>query len=258
MSTRSLIDLQDLTHTYVSRTEANTAIQGITLSVSDGEFISLVGPSGCGKSTILSCIAGLIKPTSGDIVINGKKINGPSPKVGYMLQSDYLFEWQTIRDNALVGLKVMEKLNKENEKYVNYLLHEMGLSDYKQHYPSQLSGGMRQRAALVRTLVTNPDILLLDEPFSALDYQTRLKLEDLIFETLKKHEKTAILVTHDIGESIAMSDRIIILDRNPGRVKEEVIVPDSIRNTLPFHAREVEGYHELFHKIWKELDDNAN
>jgi NitT/TauT family transport system ATP-binding protein len=256
MSTHSLISLQEITHTYVSKTEANTAIQDITLSVTEGEFISIVGPSGCGKSTILSCIAGLILPTAGDVLIDGKKIKGPSPKVGYMLQSDYLFEWQTIKDNALIGLKVMGKLNKENEKYANYLLNEMGLSDYKQHYPSQLSGGMRQRAALVRTLVTNPDILLLDEPFSALDYQTRLKLEDLVFETLKKHEKTAILVTHDIGESIAMSDKIIILDHNPGRVKEVISIPETIRNTLPFHAREAEGYHELFHKIWKELDTN--
>lgn len=258
MSTHSLISLQDITHTYVSKSEANIAIKDITLSVYKGEFISIVGPSGCGKSTILSCIAGLIIPTNGDVVINGKKIKGPSPKVGYMLQSDYLFEWQTIKDNALIGLKVMGKLNKENEKYANYLLNEMGLSDYKEHYPSQLSGGMRQRAALVRTLVTNPDILLLDEPFSALDYQTRLKLEDLVFETLKKHEKTAILVTHDIGESIAMSDKIIILDHNPGRVKEVIPIPEAIRNTLPFHAREVEGYHELFHKIWRELDNHED
>jgi NitT/TauT family transport system ATP-binding protein len=258
MSTPLLIELHHITHTYVTRSEAKTAIEDISLSVAKGEFVSIVGPSGCGKSTILSCIAGLIRPTNGEVMINKKKIVGPSPKVGYMLQSDYLFEWQTIQKNVLVGLKVMNKLSKENEKYANYLIHEMGLSEYKNHYPSQLSGGMRQRAALVRTLVTNPDILLLDEPFSALDYQTRLKLEDLVYETLKKHEKTAILVTHDIGESIAMSDKIIILDSNPGEIKEEVTVPEHIRHALPFHAREKEGYHELFRKIWKELDQDES
>jgi NitT/TauT family transport system ATP-binding protein len=258
MPTHSLIELHHLTHTYVTKSEAKTAIEDIHLSVAEGAFISLVGPSGCGKSTILSCIAGLIRPTSGEVRIKGKKINGPSPQVGYMLQSDYLFEWQTIQENVLVGLRVMGKFSTESKKHANYLLHEMGLSEYKDHYPSQLSGGMRQRAALVRTLVTNPDILLLDEPFSALDYQTRLKLEDLVFETLKKHEKTAILVTHDIGESIAMSDKIIVLDNDPGKFKQEVQIPEHIRHSLPFHARDKEGYLELFHKIWKELDQNES
>lgn len=256
MSFDHAIVLNKVTHTYVSKAEANVAVENINLTIDEGEFISLVGPSGCGKSTILSCIAGLIKPTSGDILIDNKKIEKPSAKVGYMLQQDYLFEWQTILANVLIGLKVMRKTSPESEKYANYLLHEMGLSEYKQHYPSQLSGGMRQRAALVRTLVSNPDILLLDEPFSALDYQTRLKLEDLVVETLQKHEKTAILVTHDIGEAIAMSDRIIILDRNPGRVKEVIEVPDNIRTSLPFYAREQSGYHELFRRIWKELDED--
>jgi NitT/TauT family transport system ATP-binding protein len=134
--------------------------------------------------------------------------------------------------------------------HANFLLQEMGLAEYKDHYPSQLSGGMRQRAVLVRTLVTNPDILLLDEPFSALDYQTKLRLEDLVFTTLKKHRKTAILVTHDIGEAVAM----IILGRNPGRIKEDLHIPDHLRKTLPFHAREDQAYHSLFQHIWKELD----
>jgi NitT/TauT family transport system ATP-binding protein len=255
MSSNTMIELKNVTHTYVTKSEAITAIQGISLSISKGEFISIVGPSGCGKSTILSSIAGLIRPTLGEVIIDGKQVLNPSPKVGYMLQSDYLFEWKTILQNVLVGLEVMGNATNERIMHANYLLNELGLSAYKEHYPSQLSGGMRQRAALVRTLVTNPDILLLDEPFSALDYQTKLKLEDLVFDTLKKHEKTAILVTHDIGEAIAMSDRIIILKRDPGEVKEDLPVPDSIRETMPFHAREVKEYHHLFHHIWKELDE---
>lgn len=258
MSTSAFIRLEEVTHVYVTKTEANKAVEGISLTMNEGEFISLVGPSGCGKSTILSCIAGLIQPTQGTIYVENKAIRKPSSKVGYMLQSDYLFEWRNIVSNASVGLEVMNKKTTNNEKYLNYLLHEMGLGNYKEHYPSQLSGGMRQRTSLVRTLVTNPDILLLDEPFSALDYQTKLKLEDLVFTTLKKHEKTAVLVTHDISEAIAMSDRIIIMDRNPGRVKEELIVPEHIRQTLPFYAREQEGFHEIFHKIWKELDQDES
>lgn len=248
------IRLENITHVYVTKTEANTAIENINLDVSTGEFISIVGPSGCGKSTILSCIAGLLQPTCGSIYIDNTVITKPSSKVGYMLQSDYLFDWRTIYQNACIGLEVMNQVTKESKEHALYLLKEMGLLSYKDHYPNQLSGGMRQRAALVRTLVTDPDVLLLDEPFSALDYQNKLKLEDLVSMTLKKHNKTAILVTHDIGEAIAMSDRIIIMDSYPGRIKEIVEIPDEIRETVPFHAREVDSYYEIFHKIWKELD----
>ncbi|OEF95957.1 spermidine/putrescine ABC transporter ATP-binding protein [Desulfuribacillus alkaliarsenatis] len=248
------IQLQNITHVYVNSTEANTAIENINLDVKTGEFVSIVGPSGCGKSTILSCIAGLLKPTCGKILIDNIAITKPSSKVGYMLQSDYLFDWRTIFKNACIGLEVMKQLTKETEEYALHLLKEMGLAKYKDHYPSQLSGGMRQRAALVRTLAAKPDVLLLDEPFSALDYQNKLKLEDLVSMTLKKHNKTAILVTHDIAEAIAMSDRIIIMDNYPGKIKETVIIPDEIRNTVPFSAREVEGFYDIFHKIWKELD----
>lgn len=258
MSTQASIELQDVSHVYVSQHEATVAIEHVTLSIQPGEFISLVGPSGCGKSTILSCISGLLKPTKGQVYINGKQKEGPSAEVGYMLQSDYLFGWKTIEKNATVGLKVMGRLNEETKEYTDYLLGEMGLSNFKQHYPAQLSGGMRQRASLVRTLVTNPDILLLDEPFSALDYQTKLQLENLVSETLKKHNKTAVLVTHDIAESIAMSDRIYILDRNPGRIKEEIIVPEAIRREKPFLAREKEGFREIFNQIWKELEEDES
>lgn len=254
MSTQTSIELNSVSHVYINEKGANVAIENITMSVKQGEFISLVGPSGCGKSTILSCISGLIQPTKGSVYINGKLKKKPSAEVGYMLQSDYLFGWKTIEKNVIQGLKVMGRLNEETKNYSNYLLNEMNLASFKNHYPMQLSGGMRQRASLVRTLVTNPDILLLDEPFSALDYQTKLQLENLVSDTLKKHQKTTILVTHDISESIAMSDRIYILDRNPGRIKEEIHIPDTIRQEKPFLAREKEGFRDIFNNIWKELE----
>jgi len=253
----NLLLMEQVTHVYVTHQAATTAIENINFSVKAGEFVALVGPSGCGKTTVLSCLAGILTPTTGRILLNGEPVNGPSRRIGYMLQSDYLFSWRTILDNVLIGLKVSGQLNSELEKYARYLLNELGLGKYIQAYPSQLSGGMRQRAALVRTLVTNPDILLLDEPFSALDYQTRLKLEDLVFETLRKHNKSAVLVTHDIGEAIAMSDRVIVLGKNPGRIKKEICIPEHIRQAIPFDAREADGFYELVRNIWKELEDDG-
>lgn len=249
-----VVELHDVSHVYVSNQEAFLALQDIQFSLKQSEFVSLVGPSGCGKTTILSIIAGLIKPTLGQILVEGNPISKPSPQVGYMLQQDYLFPWSTIFDNSIIGLKLMKQLNEENKQYAEHLLEEMGLANVMHRYPHELSGGMRQRVALVRTLVTRPNLLLLDEPFSALDYQTKLQLEDLLAETLKEHNKTALLVTHDISEAIAMSDRILIMDRNPGRIRKELIIPEHIRNSLPFIAREQEGFHHIFNEIWQELD----
>lgn len=246
--------LQDVTHVYVTDKEASLAVEHIDLTVNKGEFISLVGPSGCGKTTILSIIAGLIVPASGMVQIQGKLVNAPSTQVGYMLQQDYLFPWRTIMQNALLGLELTDQLNAKTKSHTVDLLTEMGLGAVLQHYPYQLSGGMRQRVALVRTLATSPDILLLDEPFSALDYQTRLQLEDLIFETLKAHGKTAILVTHDISEAIAVSDRVIVLNSNPGTIRKEVWIPEPIRSMLPFEAREQKEFQATFKQIWLEFE----
>ncbi|NBI28037.1 ABC transporter ATP-binding protein [Chengkuizengella marina] len=249
------VKLIDVSHVYVSEQQALLAVENIDLSIESGEFVSFVGPSGCGKTTILSILAGLIKPSQGSVSIFNQEISSPSNKIGYMLQHDYLFPWRTILNNALVGLDIMKKLNAETKSHTMYLLNEMGLSDTFDLYPDQLSGGMRQRVALVRTLATQPDILLLDEPFSALDYQTKLKLEDLVFETLKTHNKTAILVTHDISEAVAMSDRVVILNRNPGRIHKIMNIPDTIRNMLPFQSREEEDFRKLFNEIWHELEN---
>lgn len=250
----SAVQLQGVTHVYVTQQGATLAVENIDFTLAPGEFVSLVGPSGCGKTTILSMIAGLIRPTLGAVEVNGETVESPSTKVGYMLQQDYLFPWRTIFENAVVGLELTGQMSGEHKAYTLHLLEEMGLADTKDRYPSQLSGGMRQRVALVRTLATEPDILLLDEPFSALDYQTKLQLEDLVAETLRRHCKTALLVTHDISEAIAMSDRVIILDRNPGRIRKKVVIPEAIRAELPFRARETEGFHELFRDIWAEFE----
>ncbi|WP_438445737.1 ABC transporter ATP-binding protein [Gorillibacterium sp. sgz5001074] len=248
------VRLSGVTQVYVTPQGASLAVENIDFTLLPGEFVSLVGPSGCGKTTLLSIIAGLIRPTAGLVEVGGVPVVAPSMKVGYMLQQDYLFPWRTIRDNALLGLELTGRLHDSSKAYTMHLLEEMGLSGAADRYPSQLSGGMRQRVALVRTLATEPDILLLDEPFSALDYQTKLQLEDLVSETLAKHKKTAVLVTHDISEAVAMSDRVVILDRNPGRVRKELIIPDEIRRLSPFDAREAPGFHPLFREIWEEFE----
>lgn len=253
----TVIKLEGISQVYVSEREASLVIENLNLQVEQGEFVSLVGPSGCGKTTLLSIIAGLLTPTAGEVKVKGKRIEGPSAQIGYMLQQDYLFPWRTILDNVLIGLELTGGLNDESRERTRELLAGMGLAGTESQYPSELSGGMRQRVALVRTLATDPGILLLDEPFSALDYQTKLQLEDLVSDTLKKSCKTSVLVTHDLSEAIAVSDRVIVLDRNPGRIRKEFIIPEDLRNAQPFHAREQPGFNELFQALWSELDQSG-
>jgi len=248
------VELKGVSHIYVTEQRAALAVSDIDLSLKPGEFVSLIGPSGCGKTTILSIVAGLIKPTEGHVLVDGSEVSSPSGKVGYMLQQDYLFPWRTIWGNALIGLELTGKMTDDAKAYVNHLLQEMGLSSNKEYMPRQLSGGMRQRVALVRTLATEPDILLLDEPFSALDFQTKLQLENLVVQTLRAHKKTALLVTHDIAEAIAMSDRIVVLEPNPGRVRKEIAIPEELRAMLPIEARESAAFQPLFKSIWEEFE----
>ncbi|MBT2638373.1 ABC transporter ATP-binding protein [Bacillus sp. ISL-39] len=248
------LTLTGIHHTYFTKTSAVTALNDISLDVREGEFVSFLGPSGCGKTTLLSIIAGLIEPTDGQVKLEGKSVKDAANQTGYMLQQDYLFPWKTIEENIFLGLKISGTLQASKKDEVLSLLRQMGLENVEKLYPKQLSGGMRQRVALVRTLATEPKLLMLDEPFSALDYQTKLKLEDLVSNTFKTFGKTAILVTHDIGEAIAMSDRIFLFSPRPGRLHRTFTIPEELRNLSPFEARNHPLYNELFQKIWKELE----
>jgi NitT/TauT family transport system ATP-binding protein len=250
----SFLEIENIHHTYFTKTSATTALSDVSITIEEGEFISFLGPSGCGKTTLLSIIAGLIVPTEGKVYLEKKPIKQSSHQIGYMLQQDYLFPWKTIEENILLGLKLSNRLNTETRAYAMSLLLKMNLGNVEHQVPKQLSGGMRQRVALVRTLATEPKILMLDEPFSALDYQTKLKLEDLVSNTLTSFGKTAILVTHDIGEAIAMSDKVLLFAANPGRVHKIFEMPEELKKLTPFKARNHEHFPKVFQTIWKELE----
>ncbi|AIE61109.1 ABC transporter ATP-binding protein [Bacillus methanolicus] len=248
------LTIKKIHHTYFTKTSATTALSDVSLEVKEGEFVSFLGPSGCGKTTLLSIIAGLMNPTEGSVTLQGKPVKTTNSLIGYMLQQDYLFPWKTIEENILIGLKLSKNLNESTKNYALTLLEQMGLKGVEKQYPKQLSGGMRQRVALVRTLATEPMLLMLDEPFSALDYQTKLRLEDLVSNTLKTFSKTAILVTHDIGEAIAMSDRVFLFSARPGRLHKTFIIPDELKKLSPFATRNHETFLQIFQDIWKELE----
>lgn len=250
----SFLSLKDVAHYYFSKQGMTKALEEITFSIEEGEFVSLLGPSGCGKSTILSIIAGIVTPTKGKVLLKNQPIQQKQLNIGYMLQQDYLFPWKTIMENILIGPKIRGTLDKNTEDIGLELLKEVGIPHVANDYPDELSGGMRQRVAFVRTFIDHPQILLLDEPFSALDYLTKLKLEELVFSLLKKYEKTAILVTHDISEAIAMSDRIFVMDTNPGTLAKTFDIPKHLREERPFFVRRKDGYQEIFDGIWHELN----
>ncbi len=243
-----LLKIKELSKNYITKKQVICALKNINLTVNDNEFIVLVGPSGCGKSTILSIIGDLEKKSSGKI-----KFSKDNIKVGYMFQEDALFPWLNVYDNCMLGLKISHQINDENTRYVKMLLKKYGLSNFEKSYPNELSGGMRQRVALIRTLATKPDILLLDEPFSALDYQTRITVSDDVFKIIKEEKKTALMVSHDIGEAIAMADKVIVLSNRPAIIKN--IYDIKMENkSLPSENRKNEKFNEYYSAIWKDLD----
>jgi NitT/TauT family transport system ATP-binding protein len=249
------IELKDVCLSYFTLKQETEAIRDIQMSIEPGEFISIVGPSGCGKSTMLSLISGMHKPTKGRVLIDGQEVSGTSPKVGYMLQHDHLFEWRDILSNLTVGAEIRKMDLKKARKKAAGLMERYGLGGFAHHSPAQLSGGMRQRVALIRTLVTEPDILLLDEPFSALDYQTRLTLADEIHKIIKDQGKTAILVTHDISEAISMADRVMVMSKRPSTISTVYRIQlDEGSELSPWKKREAGRYKEYFNSIWRELE----
>lgn len=243
-----ILEINHLQKTYHDRTGEIEALNDISFDVYDQEFLSIVGPSGCGKSTILSILSGLIDSSGGFINFNKENCI-----LGYMLQKDSLFPWRTILDNCLLGLEITKSLTEENKNYVINLLKTYGLGDFMNKYPSSLSGGMKQRAALIRTLAIKPDILLLDEAFSALDYQTRLALSDDIYKIIKKEGKTAILVTHDLAEAISLSDRIIVLTKRPSQIKKIYEIKFQEKST-PINNRKCPEFSKYYDQIWRDLD----
>ena len=245
------LNIDHISYSYHTLNGETPAVTDVSITIEKGEFIAIVGPSGCGKSTLLSLIAGLIHPDSGAITL------GSNSNIGYMFQKDNLFEWRTVYGNARLGLDIQHCATPKKLEYVDTLLKAYGLDSFKDVRPSQLSGGMRQRAALIRTLALEPDLLLLDEPFSALDYQTRLNVSDDIGKILKKQRKPAILVTHDISEAISMANRVLILSKRPATVIKIVPINLDMKDRTPLSSRNAPAFKSYFNLIWKELNQNA-
>lgn len=241
-----LLQINDLSYSYHSLTGETYALSHVSFQIQPGEFVAIVGPSGCGKSTLLSLIAGLLTPESGQIVCT-------SSRIGYMLQRDHLFEWRTIYQNVCLGLEINHCATKEYLTYIDMLLKEYDLDAFRDKYPSELSGGMKQRAALIRTMALKPDLLLLDEPFSALDYQTRLQVSGDICQKIRDANKTALLITHDLSEAISLADRILVLTARPATILDDIGIQLTTTETGPLAARQAPEYGSYFDKLWKEL-----
>lgn len=252
------LEVSGLSYSYHSLDGETQALSNISFTVDPGEFIAVVGPSGCGKSTLLSLFCGLLKPDEGAILIDGVPLSESRVSIGYMLQKDHLFEWRTILSNASLGLEIQHKLDPEHLTLVKELMKTYGLGSFENSRPSELSGGMRQRAALIRTLALEPDILLLDEPFSALDYQTRLSVCDDISTIIRSRNKTAMLITHDLSEAISVADRVIILSRRPGRIKSILPTPFAAPDLRPLERRNAPEFSGYFNEVWKILQNHDN
>ncbi len=248
----TILRLKNISLTYQTLKSETEALKDISFEMAGGEFVSIVGPSGCGKTTILSIIAGLLKPTSGKIFLGDEEITKISTNVGYMFQRDNLFEWLTAYKNILLGPKINHKRNCLTKEKLDSLITKYGLAGFEKSKPTELSGGMRQRVSLIRTLALNPKLLLLDEPFSALDYQTRLAVQNDIHSIIKAENKTAILVTHDISEAVVMSDRIIVLTKRPAVIKN-IIKLDFDKNLTPLERRDSPLFNKYFRMLWEEL-----
>ena len=248
-----ILEVKNISKKYQNKDGEIIALKDVNFRVNKGEFVSIIGPSGCGKSTLLSIIAGLAEKTTGEVYIEGEKVEGISTKIGYMLQRDCLLEWKTVFNNTMFGLEIKGKKNDENKEYVEELLKKYNLYEFKNKYPSELSGGMRQRVALIRTLAVKPKILLLDEAFSALDYQTRIMVTNDIYSILRKEKITALIVTHDISEAISMSDRVLVLSKRPGTIKDIHKIDFEIENKTPINCRENAKFSGYFNTLWKEL-----
>ena len=250
--TGPLLEFKDVSLTYHTKTGETLAAEHMSFSVSEGEFVAVIGPSGCGKTTVLSLAAGLLKPSSGEVLVYGKPPARGAEYLGYMLQKDELFPWRSVESNIVLPLEIKRMNTPERRKRALALAEKYGLGGFLKHLPDQLSGGMRQRAALIRTLAADPELLLLDEPFSALDYQTRLSVCDDVYNIIRSEKKTAILVTHDISEAISVADRILVLSARPARVVAAHKL--GFGSTVPLKRRESTQFSGWFETLWRELN----
>lgn len=243
----SILKINNLRKIYHTKKDEILAVDNFSFELKEGEFVAIVGPSGCGKSTILKMLCGLDKKSDGEIKI------ADNIKVGFMPQGDSLFEWRSVLKNCLLGLELTNEVTKENKEYVINLLKTYGLEDFINSHPNNLSGGMRQRVSLIRTLATRPDLILLDEPFSALDYQTRLAVSDDVYKILKKEKKSAIMVTHDISEAISMADKVIVLSQRPCVIKS-IYEMNLEKKSTPINNRKDKKFAHYYDLIWKDID----
>ena len=246
---QKLLEINNISKTFNTLNGEINAIKSISFDVNNEDFIAIVGSSGCGKSTLLNIISGLLEKTNGTI-----KFYKENPIIGYMLQEDALLPYLNILDNATLGLSLKKIKTKENIEYTKKLLETYGLKDFIYKFPKELSGGMKQRVALIRTLAIKPDILLLDEPFSALDYQSRLSVSDDVYNIIKKEKKTVIMITHDIAEAISLSDKIIVLSKRPSIVKKIYDIEMENKST-PINNRKCKEFGDYYDKIWRDLDE---
>ena len=251
---KPLLELRQISYSYHTPEGETSALSDLSFALAPGEFTAVVGPSGCGKSTLLSLIAGLMRPESGEIFLNGEPLTENSDKIGYMLQHDHLFEWRSVSRNVLLGAEIARRLTPGIRRRADELLTQYGLRQFARSRPSELSGGMRQRAALIRTLLLDPELLLLDEPFSALDYQTRLTVSDDIGQIIRKSGKTALLVTHDLSEAVSLSDRVVVLTKRPATIAAVIPVSFALEQDTPLNRRNAPEFKGYFNKIWKELN----
>ena len=243
----TILEIKDLSHSYHNMEGETSALSHLAFTMKKGEFVSIVGPSGCGKSTLLSLISGLLEPEEGSVELHGKMM-------GYMLQKDHLLEWRTIYKNVVLGLEIRNILSSATKMKAEILLEQYGLLDFANAKPSELSGGMRQRAALIRTLILEPDLLLLDEPFSALDYQTRLTVGDDIGQIIRNEKRSAILVTHDLSEAISLGDKVIVLTERPASIKKVIPLHFELEIDTPLNRRNAPEFKTYFNLVWKELN----
>ena len=250
---RVRVEFDNVTKVFRQREQQIVAVRNMSFTLRDQEFVSILGPSGCGKSTTLKLISGLDFPAAGAVRLDGKTVKGPSPKVGFMLQKDLLLPWRTILENVTIGLETQGMPRAERTDRARSLINKYGLGGFEDAYPRHLSGGMRQRVALARTLAADPEILLLDEPLSALDYQTKLKMEEELVRILQEERKTVLLITHDIAEAVSVSDRVLVCSGRPGRIKAEFAMPFS-KGHSPQQARNEPGFNEHFNELWRELE----